>query len=674
MMRRPRRGGGDRRAVTSAEGRRDRPGETPGRSAAPGTIGPPAARFLTRSAQSGSRTAEPPPDDALHSYIRAFAGSGWESASFLWHTDRSVWFSIRLNATPAGDIRVGAEQVTLPHRLTARELDVLTLLAIGLSNTEIGAVLVSSPRTISTHVEHILAKLGQTSRTGAAGVAVERGYLRLPLPGMPLAGLQLAGSTLPGRGSAHGSLAICAMHERVVAETGEGAGNPGSGKPGSGNPGSGRPGSGNGARQVRAGRSAPARRMPGERTLRIGSAFPLAGLAGDDGHQMVNGSALAIGQLNARGGIGGRLIEQIVVDVDVFSPDGVAKAFRQLFEADVDAVTSGYVFPEDVAAGLAAQYGAPYLHAMTSQSQAQTVRDNQAAFRNVFQVCPTEVHYGPGFVRFLDSELDRGWRPRSRRVAFVDTDLPSGQLLNARTVSAAEQSGWQISGARTVAAIGADWAALARDLERLEPAAVMIAQFLPGELAAFQRDAAARLPGTLIYAIYAPSVPEFLKIAGPDAEGTVWATVTGTYDDSIGQRFRADYADAFGELPGWSHAGIAYDEIHLLARAWMSVRQPRDFAAVSRELRQVRYRGVNGSYFLDNAEQSGLGFPDTTRDPSLGQAHLVLQVQDGSHRIISPAPYAESRFREPVLAAGRTLPAGHGRAAAAAVIARGTDY
>lgn len=62
----------------------------------------------------------------------------------------------------------------------------------------------------------------------------------------------------------------------------------------------------------------------------------------------------------------------------------------------------------------------------------------------------------------------------------------------------------------------------------------------------------------------------------------------------------------------------------------------------------MRYRGVNGSYFLDNAEQCGLGFPDTTSDPSIGLAHLVLQVQDGSHRIISPAPYAEARFRRPV--------------------------
>ena len=79
----------------------------------------------------------------------------------------------------------------------------------------------------------------------------------------------------------------------------------------------------------------------------------------------------------------------------------------------------------------------------------------------------------------------------------------------------------------------------------------------------------------------------------------------------------------------------------------MAVPEPRDFAAVSKQIRRMRHRGVNGSYFLDNAEQSGLGFPDTTPDPSLGLAHLVLQVQDGAHRIISPAPYAETRFRMP---------------------------
>jgi branched-chain amino acid transport system substrate-binding protein len=559
-------------------------------------------------------------DDELHPYVRAFTGCGADSASFLWRSGPTSWFRVRLEAGQAADVRVAVEMVTLPHKLTARELDVLTLMAIGLSNAEIGARLGAGRRTVDTHVEHILAKLGQVSRTGAAAMAVERGYLRLPMPGL-----------LPVRGS----LAICRLHERVRAEADLGVTDD----------------QRSALQSKRPGKERPARRRPGERSLLVGSAFPLGGLAGDDGKQMLNGSALAVAEINARGGIGGRLIEQVVVDVDIFSPDAVDRAFRVLFEADVDALTSGYVFPEAVATSLAARYGAPYLHAQTSQSQAETVRENHSAFKNVFQVCPTEVHYGPGFIRFLDQERAHGWHPPNRRIAFVDTDMPSGQLLNDRTVGAAERAGWEICAARTVPAIGADWAILSDELERLEPAAVMIAQFLAGELAGFQRFAAARLPATVIYAIYAPSVPEFLKIAGRDAEGIVWATVTGTYDDAIGQRFRADYERSYGEPPGWSHAGIAYDEIHLLARAWMAVAQPRDRAAVSREIRRLRYRGVNGSYFLDNAEQSGLGFPDTTPDPSLGLAHLVLQVQDGVHRIISPAPYAESRFRAPGLGA-----------------------
>ena len=79
----------------------------------------------------------------------------------------------------------------------------------------------------------------------------------------------------------------------------------------------------------------------------------------------------------------------------------------------------------------------------------------------------------------------------------------------------------------------------------------------------------------------------------------------------------------------------------------MAVPNPSHFPAVAGQLRRLRYRGVNGSYYLDNAGQSGLGFPDVTRDPSLGQAHLVFQVQNGTHRIISPQPYAESTFRVP---------------------------
>jgi ATP/maltotriose-dependent transcriptional regulator MalT len=55
--------------------------------------------------------------------------------------------------------------------LTPRELDVLRLVADGLSNGQIGAKLFIATKTVSVHVSNILAKLGVASRTEAAAVA-----------------------------------------------------------------------------------------------------------------------------------------------------------------------------------------------------------------------------------------------------------------------------------------------------------------------------------------------------------------------------------------------------------------------------------------------------------------------------------------------------------------------
>jgi DNA-binding NarL/FixJ family response regulator len=63
-------------------------------------------------------------------------------------------------------------------RLTERELEVVRLVAQGLSNAEIAAKLYLSEATIKSHVAHILAKLGLRDRVQIAVFAYEQGIVR----------------------------------------------------------------------------------------------------------------------------------------------------------------------------------------------------------------------------------------------------------------------------------------------------------------------------------------------------------------------------------------------------------------------------------------------------------------------------------------------------------------
>jgi DNA-binding CsgD family transcriptional regulator len=68
-----------------------------------------------------------------------------------------------------------------PYGLSPRERDVLALLVEGRSNREIGAVLFISEKTASSHVTHILDKLGVASRGAAAALAVRGGLVGGPM-------------------------------------------------------------------------------------------------------------------------------------------------------------------------------------------------------------------------------------------------------------------------------------------------------------------------------------------------------------------------------------------------------------------------------------------------------------------------------------------------------------
>jgi ATP/maltotriose-dependent transcriptional regulator MalT len=78
------------------------------------------------------------------------------------------------------------EEITLSRSgiacgdLSGRELEVLALLAEGLSNEQVGARLIIGSETVKTHVRHILEKLGASNRAHAVGIAYRDRLLGWP--------------------------------------------------------------------------------------------------------------------------------------------------------------------------------------------------------------------------------------------------------------------------------------------------------------------------------------------------------------------------------------------------------------------------------------------------------------------------------------------------------------
>ncbi|WP_030768624.1 response regulator [Streptomyces sp. NRRL F-2664] len=81
---------------------------------------------------------------------------------------------------PAVALRLMDRMRTPAEALTKRELEVLQLVADGLSNQQISKQLFLSQATVKSHLVHVYAKLGVESRTAAVAAAATRRLIRTP--------------------------------------------------------------------------------------------------------------------------------------------------------------------------------------------------------------------------------------------------------------------------------------------------------------------------------------------------------------------------------------------------------------------------------------------------------------------------------------------------------------
>ena len=114
----------------------------------------------------------------LRAMGEALAGDSQVVASYLRdevRAGRQDPHSVDALLTATGH-RVGRRR-EWPAGLTTREVEVLRLLARGLSNRQIAGRLVISHKTVDNHVEHIYTKIGVSNRARASLFAVRQGLV-----------------------------------------------------------------------------------------------------------------------------------------------------------------------------------------------------------------------------------------------------------------------------------------------------------------------------------------------------------------------------------------------------------------------------------------------------------------------------------------------------------------
>jgi DNA-binding NarL/FixJ family response regulator len=125
-----------------------------------------------RAGASGFLLKNSPPEQLVEAVRAAAAGEGLLSTSV----------TRRVIAELARHSPADAPRPAALDELTAREVEVLRLMARGLSNAEIADALVITQGTAKTHVSRILMKLGVRDRVGAVVFAYESGLVRSGSP------------------------------------------------------------------------------------------------------------------------------------------------------------------------------------------------------------------------------------------------------------------------------------------------------------------------------------------------------------------------------------------------------------------------------------------------------------------------------------------------------------
>lgn len=345
-------------------------------------------------------------------------------------------------------------------------------------------------------------------------------------------------------------------------------------------------------------------------TYKIGLTLVLEGTAAEYGISALNGIRIAADQINAAGGINGKLIELVIEDTHG-EPSQATAALRKLAsDPEILAVIGPIRSPELLAQSPVADQ---LKIVLISPGSVLLWPEpfNPWTFRSTM---PDYVGVPP-----LIRQVKQEWNPRTAAMLYaIDDDWSVGSMEQFR--QAAEANGIQVVAVEGFRTNDTDFSAQLTRIVRYRPDVI----FLP----VLARDAALIMQQARRFGIQAPFVglsafndPHIMAVAAREAEGAVFATPFDPNDPrEVVQRFVAEYRRRHGQdVP--LYAAYGYDAMLAIADALSRAGENPTRDDVRRALSVAK--GINGVTGVFGYEGSGDAIKDVVNFLQIRNGHYV---------------------------------------------------
>lgn len=320
-----------------------------------------------------------------------------------------------------------------------------------------------------------------------------------------------------------------------------------------------------------------------EGPILFGMVAPMTGDAAEYGTQLERGVRMAVDEINAAGGIDGRMIELEICDDKCDPYEGALCAQRMTANMKVTAVI-GHVCSSATLAG-GPIYDKEGLTAMTVSSTNPEV--TKKGWTHVFRTVANDGMQGPLIADLAVNKLGKS------KVAIIYANNDYGKGLFDATQPAVKELGAEVVAVETFApGVDKDFSAqLTKIAQAQADVLVLLTDYSEGGLIVKQRIAAG-LDDIAVIASGGNSHQSFIDLGGAGADGVFFLNYfDADYPDPKVQEFVTKYVSMYNEKPATEIAPYGYEAPYIYKLAVEQGANRENFADV---LRNIKYEGVTG--------------------------------------------------------------------------------